>query len=145
MEDGVYDELLTEAYSGIGVEEEKEKKEELPEQISLDRMLEVQASGEYCEELHTSIDLRENATFVLEKDSCLLMQKTSTGSQIVIPKKLRKHILEMCHNLPISAHPGGRKMYAPLREKYYCPFFGVRLLRDSTKLPRMCKRESAHS
>ncbi len=61
------------------------------------------------------------STFKHDPDTGALLGKRLNTYQIVVPLTLRSKILNMAHYLPISGHPGGRKLYKAIRRDYYWP------------------------
>jgi Integrase zinc binding domain/Integrase core domain len=56
--------------------------------------------------------------------------------QIVVPVSLRDRLLLLAHYPPISAHPGGKRLYASLRRHYYWP----RMVSDVYQVVAKCEQ-----
>ena len=83
--------------------------------ITLDDILKAQD-----EEKHELESLPH--VYVDESDGLICRKSVLDGRrQIVVPKKLREHVLALAHLPRLAAHPGSSRMYQNLRRQFYWP------------------------
>ncbi len=75
---------------------------------------ECQSVTKKLDKLHTHYIIIDNILF--KKDN-----NTSFPHRPYVPKSLRSYFLYYFHGLPITGHPGRRRMYAQLKRYYYWP------------------------
>ena len=96
---------------------------ELPAPLTLDEILEAQASDEYCQSVLVAQVGRKGSPF-FEDDSGLLCRNHPRDPdviQIVLPLLLRHRVLRLAHYHPLAGHPGQTRLLKRLRRTYYWP------------------------
>lgn len=90
--------------------------------VSLDEFVQAQESDKLCRRLRKELDQAQPTRFFLNDNGILCRKGYTQGDkQVVVPKELRKSILQREHSSPLGGHPGSTRMYQTLRKKYYWP------------------------
>ena len=102
------------------------RNDELRLPISVDEMLVEQSRDEYCQWARRQMDLSTSSPFAIDQHGVLIRRSPLDGTlQVVVPESLRRRLLDIAHNPPISAHPGRSRMYQTLRRDFYWPSMTV--------------------
>jgi len=90
--------------------------------IPLGELAQKQADDEFCQEVKQLLYTSEPTRFYQNADGLLYREGHRAGShQLLIPRSPVKDVLRAEHSSPLSAHPGGSRMYQTLRDRYYWP------------------------
>ena len=93
------------------------------ENLSIDKNLEkLQREDEEIKEMIKKCNLRKLKGFVIEEGILLKLRRGKNGrlfKQLVVPKSLKKDVLNMCHDHYTGAHLGEKKTWAKLSNRFY--------------------------
>ena len=102
------------------------RRDELRTPVSVEEMVAEQAADKYCQHAFREVADRPDTQFAFDQHGVLVRRAALDGSlQIVVPRTLRRRLLELAHHAPITAHPGRSKMYQTLRRDFYWPSMSV--------------------
>ena len=102
------------------------RRDEQRSPISVEEMLTEQAVDRYCQHMFRKVTDQPGSQFAYDQHGVLMRRAALDGSlQIVVPRTLRRRLLELAHHAPITAHPGRSKMYQTLRRDFYWPSMSV--------------------
>ena len=92
------------------------------EPISLQEMLVAQQDDFECQTYAYAVGL-PSSPFDFNKDGVLTRTSPLDGArQTVVPASLRERVILLSHTPVAQGHPGEKKLYQTLREKFYWPF-----------------------
>ena len=84
---------------------------ELQYKPTLDDLKDLQPEGRKLWSMNSSLDIVNN----------VLVRKTETEHQMLVPDVLKRRLFEHVHSGPLSAHSGTDQTFAQLRANYYWP------------------------
>jgi RNase H-like domain found in reverse transcriptase/Integrase zinc binding domain len=87
--------------------------------ITVDEMRNAQIQDPYCIEHINRLTAYDN--FLFDDDGLLIHISADKNRQIVAPAVLQDHVLTLAHYPRFAGHPGGNRLYAPLKREYYWP------------------------
>ena len=107
--------------------------------ISMEEIIKEQAEDAFCSQKRAELDSfhdGNHSRFSVNEDGILVRESPLDAvRQIVIPKSLRPRLLHLQHVPPLAGHPGGRRMYATMRQHFYWPLMAA----DTYNFVRQCQ------
>ena len=100
--------------------------------ITHDEIVLAQHPDPFCKEIASHLKKGEGmaqirlSKFFMDKEGVHCRKAHLDGvEQIVVPTTLREQVLYLAHYPAASGHPGGRRLFYALRQRYYWPSMSV--------------------